>query len=300
MSWGHETHDDHEESFWPSFSDIMMVVTMVFLLITLTVVLSNTRLVTQLRTSIKAEQQASQLAEEQLKTNATLEEQVEYFKNRAASVEYELLRSRAKSETLNQELDNARQALQNAQTSAQAGQTQLAAVAQRTQTLEQELSAALTASKDLQTQLEQRQARTTELEAEVQRLTGETETLKSNSTAALSKLQGELDELDQKYQKLLRPARSPKNKQVVEVVYQKGGYQVRKPGEFAYRSVDSATLNSELSTLKEQYKTDLYVKIIIPESSGLSYNEAWRFTRDMLNKYDYYYQDAPAVESVAP
>lgn len=300
MSWGHETHDDHEESFWPSFSDIMMVVTMVFLLITLTVVLSNTRLVTQLRTSIKAEQQASQLAEEQLKTNATLEEQVEYFKNRAASVEYELLRSRAKSETLNQELDNARQALQNAQTSAQAGQTQLAAVAQRTQTLEQELSAALTASKDLQTQLEQRQARTTELEAEVQRLTGETETLKSNSTAALSKLQGELDELDQKYQKLLRPARSPKSKQVVEVVYQKGGYQVRKPGEFAYRSVDSATLNSELSTLKEQYKTDLYVKIIIPESSGLSYNEAWRFTRDMLNKYDYYYQDAPAVESVAP
>jgi chromosome segregation ATPase len=300
MSWGHETHDDHEESFWPSFSDIMMVVTMVFLLITLTVVLSNTRLVTQLRTSIKAEQQASQLAEEQLKTNATLEEQVEYFKNRAASVEYELLRSRAKSETLNQELDNTRQALQNAQTSAQAGQTQLAAVAQRTQTLEQELSAALTASKDLQTQLEQRQARTTELEAEVQRLTGETETLKSNSTAALSKLQGELDELDQKYQKLLRPARSPKNKQVVEVVYQKGSYQVRKPGEFAYRSVDSATLNSELSTLKEQYKTDLYVKIIIPESSGLSYNEAWRFTRDMLNKYDYYYQDAPAVESVAP
>lgn len=300
MSWGHETHDDHEESFWPSFSDIMMVVTMVFLLITLTVVLSNTRLVTQLRTSIKAEQQASQLAEEQLKTNATLEEQVEYFKNRAASVEYELLRSRAKSETLNQELDNTRQALQNAQTSAQAGQTQLAAVAQRTQTLEQELSAALTASKDLQTQLQQRQARTTELEAEVQRLTGETETLKSNSTAALSKLQGELDELDQKYQKLLRPARSPKNKQVVEVVYQKGGYQVRKPGEFAYRSVDSATLNSELSTLKEQYKTDLYVKIIIPESSGLSYNEAWRFTRDMLNKYDYYYQDAPAVESVAP
>ncbi|MEN9433452.1 MAG: hypothetical protein RLZZ422_1041 [Pseudomonadota bacterium] len=300
MSWGRETHDDHEESFWPSFSDIMMVVTMVFLLITLTVVLSNTRLVTQLRTSIKAEQQASQLAEEQLKTNATLEEQVEYFKNRAASVEYELLRSRAKSETLNQELDNARQALQNAQTSAQAGQTQLAAVAQRTQTLEQELSAALTTSKDLQTQLEQRQARTTELEAEVQRLTGETETLKSNSTAALSKLQGELDELDQKYQKLLRPARSPKNKQVVEVVYQKGGYQVRKPGEFAYRSVDSATLNSELSTLKEQYKTDLYVKIIIPESSGLSYNEAWRFTRDMLNKYDYYYQDAPAVESVAP
>ena len=37
------------------------------------------------------------------------------------------------------------------------------------------------------------------------------------------------DELDKKYQKLVRPARSPKNKQVAEVIYQKGGYSVRSP-----------------------------------------------------------------------
>jgi hypothetical protein len=42
------------------------------------------------------------------------------------------------------------------------------------------------------------------------------------------------------------------------------------------------------------------VKIIIPEDSGLSYNQAWVFTRDMLNKYDYYYQeDNVAADSAA-
>jgi hypothetical protein len=33
------------------------------------------------------------------------------------------------------------------------------------------------------------------------------------------------------------------------------------------------------------------VKVIIPGDSGLSYNEAWNFTRDILSKYDYYYQE---------
>jgi hypothetical protein len=33
------------------------------------------------------------------------------------------------------------------------------------------------------------------------------------------------------------------------------------------------------------------VKVIIPEDSGLSYNEAWTFTQDILTSYDYYYQD---------
>ena len=302
MSWGKEIHDEHEESFWPSFSDIMMVIAMVFLLITLTVVLSNTRLVTQLRTSIQAEQQASQLAEEQLKANATLEEQLDYYKNRAAAVEYELLRNRAKTETLAQELDNARQSLQNAERTQQTGQSQLNLATQRTQVLEQELNTALSTAQTLRDQLTQRQTRTTELEQEVQRLSGETETLKISSTAALSKLQGELDELDRKYQKLLRPARSPKNKQVVEVIYQKSGYRIRKPSEFVHRTVDSATLNNELSALKSQYGTDLYVKIIIPENSGLSYNEAWRFTRDMLDNYDYYSQgdSAPVNTQTLP
>jgi hypothetical protein len=39
----------------------------------------------------------------------------------------------------------------------------------------------------------------------------------------------------------------------------------------------------------------LYVKVIIPDNSGLSYNEAWRFTNDMLTRYDYYSQPDSSV-----
>jgi len=45
-----------------------------------------------------------------------------------------------------------------------------------------------------------------------------------------------------------------------------------------------------LEKLKKKHKSDLYVKIIIPEKSGLSYNEAWRFTTNLQQKYDYYFQ----------
>ena len=35
MSWGNIYHDESaEESFWPSFTDIMMVIVMTFLLVT--------------------------------------------------------------------------------------------------------------------------------------------------------------------------------------------------------------------------------------------------------------------------
>jgi hypothetical protein len=32
------------------------------------------------------------------------------------------------------------------------------------------------------------------------------------------------------------------------------------------------------------------VKVVIPEESGLSYNEAWKFTFTLLEQYDYYHQ----------
>ena len=45
-----------------------------------------------------------------------------------------------------------------------------------------------------------------------------------------------------------------------------------------------------MGALKDKYGNLLYVKLIIPDDSGLSYNEAWSFTVDMLDKYDYYHQ----------
>ena len=65
-----------------------------------------------------------------------------------------------------------------------------------------------------------------------------------------------------------------------------GDAELRAAGAWARRQLDE-----RLTRLKDKYPRLLYVKVIIPENSGLSYNEAWTFTQDILNAYDYYYQD---------
>ena len=68
-----ENHNVNEESFWPSFTDIMMVIVMVFLLVTVAVILNNWALISELKTSINAQHIASDLAENRQEKNHTLE-----------------------------------------------------------------------------------------------------------------------------------------------------------------------------------------------------------------------------------
>ena len=65
-----------ENSFWPSFTDIMMVITMIFLMATGLLVVRNWQLVAELRESVAAERIASQLIESTSLENATLEERL--------------------------------------------------------------------------------------------------------------------------------------------------------------------------------------------------------------------------------
>ena len=78
-------------------------------------------------------------------------------------------------------------------------------------------------------------------------------------------------------------------------MYTSNGYSLRKPGDAGYQSMGLSQLNTTLGDLKLNHGKDLYVKIIIPSNSGLSYNQAWAFTRDTLAKYDYYYQEDNSV-----
>ena len=291
MSDGHfsfasliSSRDEYEESFWPSFTDIMMVITMIFLIVTVAVVLTNTRLLDNLRHSVLAEQvaqqeaqksaseaqraaqeaqKATQQAEFQLKANSTLEEQLDYLQQRAAMLEMDLLRSRAETES--------------ARASSTTQDAELARLQALSSTQADTLGLRDKAIQELQITLTSKETDMAGWRTKV-----------DESEKKLLSLQGDYTELDQKYQKLLQPARSTKGKQVVEVVYSKSGYSIRKPGEATSRSVSRAALESELGTLKAQHSTDLYVKVIIPDNSGLSYNDAWRFTSDMLSKYDYY------------
>ncbi|OOY34225.1 hypothetical protein BOV88_11115 [Solemya velum gill symbiont] len=69
---------DHNESFWPSFTDIMTVIVMIFLLAMVVLLVKNTELVTQLRETLASERAASsmaiQVSQEKKTLNKILEE----------------------------------------------------------------------------------------------------------------------------------------------------------------------------------------------------------------------------------
>jgi chromosome segregation ATPase len=111
--------------------------------------------------------------------------------------------------------------------------------------------------KQVQENLSQSQAENIEKETTLSSLRTQIE----ENRKELESLEGDYSQLDQKYQKLLKPSRSSKGKKVVEVMYTSAGYSIRKPGDSNYQRA---------------------------------------FTRDTLAKYDYYYQEdksVPAAEA---
>ena len=65
--------EDHNESFWPSFTDIMTVIVMIFLLAMIILLLKNTELVSKLQLTLEAERQATAQALEIGKAKEALE-----------------------------------------------------------------------------------------------------------------------------------------------------------------------------------------------------------------------------------
>jgi len=110
----------------------------------------------------------------------------------------------------------------------------------------------------------------------------------------LLSLKGKYEVVKSKYEELVKPARSAKGKYIAQVFYIKGKngkiIRYKQPGDSNFTDLPLAEVEKRLSRLKAQKGKDLYVQIIIPQDSGLTYNEAWDFMRKMLVKYDYYYQ----------
>jgi len=298
--------EDMEEGFWSSFSNVMMVILKIFLLVIVMMALNNRNLLDDLKHSVRAKEvaqeeakQAAHLAQSSLKANASLEEQLAYYQQHSSDLETELLHSRAETEASR----NTSSSLKVELTRLQAySREQANALLSRDKTMD-ELQGQFTR---LSTERDQIQSELTAARSSAVNKETELSSLRAKADASdqkLLSLQGEFTELDNKYQKLLKPARSAKNKQVVEVMYQKTGYSIRKAGEGIYRNLDRAALESELAAMKTFFGNDLYVKIIIPDNSGLSYSEGWGFTSSILSRYDYYYQpinDVPAVPTGSP
>lgn len=306
MSFGFPNNDHYEaieESFWPSFTDIMMVIVMVFLLVTVSVILNNYHLIENLKTSMQAQQMAKHQAEDAQIENSTLAQRLQRLKQTVMVLNQQLLDSK-------NELTKREQTIQHLTTSNTQQKQQLKgetakfiALGQRTQQqilkkdskisyLKQQEDKRKSEIKTLKIQLTDSKTVLIEQSKKFSTL----EKQRENEETKLLSLQGELDSLDKKYQKLLRPARSSKGKTVVAVMYSKrkgrSVYRLRKTTKGDYQTLSRARLSNQLGKLKKKYKTDLYVKVIIPENSGLSYNEAWRFTNKIQKSYDYYYQDS--------
>lgn len=307
-------YNDHEgaggESFWPSFTDIMMVIVMVFLLVSVAVILNNWQLMEDLKRSVSAEQQAAQQAQAaltaaEMKTqeNETLADRLVRLEALVASRTTAAQQLQQQNQTMNDELSSTRQQAEQRLQALEQAQTEGLVLANKLRDSESTLSQMKT-TLTTKTEQTERLLKQSELdkqavnkaESDANNSQDELNALREklqNGHEQLASLQGSYDSLDKKYQKLLKPARSEKSKYVVKVIYSKkqgvATYQL-KQGNTAFKKMSRTALDKQLKALKKKHGADLYVKIIIPDSSGLSHSEAWKFTKKLLNTYDYYYQ----------
>jgi chromosome segregation ATPase len=299
------------DTFWPSFTDIMMVIVMIFMIASTVLVLRNWDLVQELRATIAAERQAEELARSMTETSATLEEQLAQAQHINSEMRMQLMRADENRQSLQEQLSVQQQqilalteeqqqlvaSLQQSRRARQLNVDQLAKVSTelaKVNTEHEQLAATHASMRErLQQALNELAASEQTSREQAVELAGLRQE-HSLSTRHMDTLQGDYDELKVKYDKLIRPARSAKGKHVVTVRYWKedGYYQLRikDAGEKDYSVVTRKELHRRLSKLKDDYSGNLYVKLIIPDDSGLSYNEAWGFTLDILDKYDYYHQ----------
>jgi len=285
------------DSFWPSFTDIMMVVVMIFMIASTVLMLRNWELVEKLRATIEAEYAAMALARSASETSATLEEQLAQAQHANTEMRMQLMRMTERNDTLSEQLSGQEQqllvleadnqqlaaSLQKYRFDALLNDDQLKQARDEVNTLQQRMQQVLD---ELAGSEEAKQKQATELAA-----------LRLGSSLTeqqLISMQNDYSELQIKYDKLFQPARSAQGKHVVTVRYWKKGklyhLRIKDMGEEDYRVVSREELHRQLAALKEKHENQLYVKLIIPDDSGLSYNEAWGFTVEMLDKYDYYHQ----------
>jgi chromosome segregation ATPase len=318
-----QTSHAGEGSFWPSFTDIMMVITMIFLMATSLLVVRNWQLVAELRESVEAEQVASQRIVSTSLENSTLEERLVNAeqsnsilrlrllkKDEALQVSNNSLRQQkfyieaieADNERLKASLGASLTALAQANTEIDSVKTLQQTLDIQVLTLKQQLQSAEFEQKKLTTQLakaqsdlvaskQSQQQSIADLMRQKQLLSQEVEAYNQQLLA----LKGDYETVKTKYEDLIKPARSAKGKYIVEVYYIRGAggevIRYKQPGNADFIDLSLAQVEKRLTKLKREKGNDLYVKIIIPTDSGLTYNEAWEFMRNLLAKYDYYYQE---------
>lgn len=352
------------DSFWPSFTDIMMVVVMIFLFATSILIVRNFHLVAELQESLEAEKRAEEVIETTSLANASLEQRLNNVETEIASAtqenatleerltnyeqensllrlqvlskkeklkRVELKRKRLKQEikglndkntqmlmsikTQGRELIDSKTSILSLNTENTQFKTDLSILKNQLSNqkeqfenqlqnqialtdrlnednaeLSTEVSNLRTEQEDTIAQLEELNTENDENEITINLLQEE----RQQYNEEILSLKGEYDVVKAKYQKLIKPARSAKGKYIAEVHYvksdEKNLISYKEPADTDFTELTLNQVETKLNLLKEKYGDELYVKIIIPKNSGLTYNEAWSFMKDLLDQYDYYYQ----------
>lgn len=318
-----------QESFWPSFTDIMTTVVMIFLIALVVLLVRNIELVNQLRSTMEAERIAAELAratgEEKDSLSVALhnaEEQIqqlrlEIMRLQDKGIERESLITEqlsAIADLTNQRDDLTQQAAQlmlirkRLEADVENRKAQLRTAASELQSRELELSSARTDIDNLKSNLVSLQGNldaSQQLSSELSRKLAEKQKeLEANRREARDMerkylvLVGDYDSLKGKYDKLVRPARSTTGRDLVEVRYWKadGEFQIawREGNQGEFQNISRKRLDLVLTRLSRERENGLYVKVIFPENAGLSYNEAWEFTSHLHRNYDYYFREENA------
>lgn len=281
----------NSESFWPAFTDIMMVVVIIFLLTSMLLMVKNWELLDQLRNSMAAEEQAEKIIHDTSEENATLEEQLAQAQNEISMLRMQLLQSSEQTNQMNVALEDKEQQIvivlsENSQlkNAAENNENKIASLSSKISSIENNLS-------QLNIDVEQKQKALDDERQKIIIITQDRDT----QSRKLSALEDDFGSLKVKYDKLIKPARTAKGKYVVSVNFERinGKERIRfkDSGDKNYTVVTEKQLHSKLAKIKKKHPKKLYIKIVIPKESGLTYSEAWTFMKSLLHKYDYYYHE---------
>ncbi len=307
------------ESFWPSFTDIMTVIVMIFLIAMVVLLMRNIELVSELRSTMEAERVASELARATGAEKQSLSMQLHNAQEQVSNLRLRLMK--LQEHNLTQETTIASQLTRITDLTAERDQlsrqtAQLGMIRQRLETdldaarvkleraeqsivnLDRNVSGLEQNLVNLQSRFEGAQASVGQLQqtvAEQQTALEQARTDRIEYDRKYLVLTGEYDDLKVRYDKLIKPARSTTGRRLVEVRYWKdnGRYRIsyRIDGTGPFTAISRARLDDRLAALRDAEENGLYVKVIFPENSGLSYNEAWGFTSHLHQNYDYYFQE---------
>jgi septal ring factor EnvC (AmiA/AmiB activator) len=317
-----------QEGFWPSFTDIMTVVVMIFLIAMVVLLVRNMELVNQLRSTMEAERIAAELARATGAEKESLSSELHRAEERVQRMQLEIMRLqdkdlrhqgliaeqlRAISGLTNERDDLVQQAAQlnilrqNLEADVQRRQSQLSDALAQIDDRQIQLNVAQRTIATLEEGLDQLRDRYAASQQQTERLQQTIQAQRSDLEAArlqeqtterrYLELSDEFDSLKVKYDKLVKPARSSSGRHLIEVRYwkQDGAYRIewREGNVSDFQPIRRDRLDKVLTRLAGQHANGLYVKVIFPENSGLSYNEAWEFTSHMHGNYDYYFKSKP-------